>query len=98
LLFRQFRKLAFSAVKQLVCRQPTLPRCEVARLAIRHFAQLTKRIAKCRKRNPASRVLLGAIYVAQITARVLRKKVHSAAVCVGQSASRNGLQANRSAA
>jgi len=97
-LFRQSRKLAFSSEKPLVGGQPTLPRCEEARLAIRHFAQLTKRIAKCRKRNPASRVLLRAIDVAQITARLLRGKVHSAAVCVGQRASRNVLQANRSAA
>ena len=97
-LFRQSKKLAFSTEKPLICGQPTLPRCEEARPAIRHFAQLTKRIAKCRKRNPASRVLLRAISVAQITARLLREKVPFAAVCVGQSASRNVLQANRSAA
>jgi hypothetical protein len=58
---------------------------------------LTKRIAKCRKRNPASRILLRAIYVAPITARLLREKWHFAAICVGQSASRSVHQANRSA-
>jgi hypothetical protein len=58
---------------------------------------LTKRIAKCRKRNPASRVLLRAIYVAQITARWLREKKHFVAVRVGQTASRSVQQANRSA-
>jgi hypothetical protein len=58
---------------------------------------LTKRIAKCRKRNPASRILLRAICVAQINAIRCGKKGHCAAVCVGQSASRSVHQANRSA-
>ena len=55
-------------------RADALSRCQRARLAIRHFAQLTKRIAKCRKRNPASRILLRAICVAQINAVCCGKK------------------------
>ena len=86
----------FSSGKPHVCDRPPVSRCEEVRLAIRHFAQLTKRIAKCRKRNPASRILLRAICVAHINA-VRCGKEAAAAVCVGQSASRSVRQANRSA-
>ena len=67
-LFRQSENRLFSSGKPHVCDRPPVSRCEEARLTIRHFAQLTKRIAKCRKRNPASRILLRAICVAQINA------------------------------
>ena len=66
--FGQSENESFSSGKPHVCDRPPVSRCEEARLAIRHFAQLTKRIAKCRKRNPAPRILLRAICVAQINA------------------------------
>lgn len=91
------KKNRFHRENRLSATDRQFPNAEEVRLAIRHFAQLTKRIAKCRKRNPASRILLRAICVAQITTRLLRKIGCFAAVCVGQSASRSVPQSNRSA-